>query len=71
MQINVNTRGGEGEAYGGDPARLLEFGRIEIDTEQILVLKDGLPIELSQREYCIEPPMDEKQNLPVSSWQNR
>ena len=39
------------EMNSGNPAQFLAFGRIEVDTEQVLVLKDGLPIELTQREY--------------------
>ena len=51
MLINANIWGVGGEVNSGNPARFLAFGRIEIDTEQSLVLKDGLPIELTQKEY--------------------
>jgi len=51
MLINVNIWGVGGEVNSGNPAQFLTFGRIEIDTEQALVLKDGLPIELTQKEY--------------------
>lgn len=51
MLINANIWGVGGEVNSGNPAQFLAFGRIEIDTEQSLVLKDGLPIELTQKEY--------------------
>ena len=51
MLINVNIWDAGGESNSGSPAQFLAFGRIEVDTEQVLVLKDGLPIELTQREY--------------------
>lgn len=51
MLINVNIWDAGGESNSGSPAQFLAFGRIEIDTEQVLVLKDGLPIELTQKEY--------------------
>lgn len=51
MLINVNIWDAGGESNSGSPAQFLAFGRIEVDTEQVLVLKDGLPIELTQKEY--------------------
>lgn len=51
MLINVNIWDVSSEMNSGNPAQFLAFGRIEVDTEQVLVLKDGLPIELTQREY--------------------
>ena len=51
MLINVNIWDAGGESNSGNPAQFLAFGRIEVDTEQVLVLKDGLPIELTQKEY--------------------
>lgn len=51
MLINVNIWDVGSEMNSGNPAQFLAFGRIEVDTEQVLVLKDGLPIELTQREY--------------------
>ena len=51
MLINVNIWDAGGESNSGNPAQFLAFGRIEVDTEQVLVLKDGLPIKLTQKEY--------------------
>ena len=51
MLINVNIWDVGSEMNSGNPAQFLAFGRLEVDTEQVLVLKDGLPIELTQREY--------------------
>lgn len=50
MQIKVNTW--EIDAAGEtEVAERLFFGRIVIDPAQILVTKDGLPVELTRREY--------------------
>ena len=50
MRIKVNTW--EKDAAGEmETVERLVFGRLEITPEQVLVTKDGLPIELTKREF--------------------
>ena len=50
MRIKVNTW--EKDAAGEmETVELMVFGRLEITPEQVQVTKDGLPVELTQREF--------------------
>ena len=50
VKANIR-RAGMPTASAGDTAGHMTFGRITIDTEGATVQKDGVPLELSQREY--------------------
>ena len=50
VKANIR-RAGMPTASAGDTAGRMTFGRITIDTEGATVQKDGVPLELSQREY--------------------
>lgn len=50
VKANIR-RAGMPTAVAGDTAGRMSFGRITIDTEGATVQKDGVPLELSQREY--------------------
>ncbi len=50
-RIKANIRRSDITAAAAPAARPMEVGRISVDTQAMMVYKDGKPLELTQREY--------------------
>ena len=50
-RVNANIRRARMPAAAGETGGRIALGRITIDTERAVVEKDGVPLELTQREY--------------------
>ncbi len=50
VKANIR-RSGMGEAAAGREGERLEFGRLTIDLELLVIYKDGRPLDLTQREF--------------------